>query len=87
MLKTRLRHCKPKNNGISIQWLISILEIHDNPRPPHVMKLSSSRDPTHDVIASIVSLTEQRDQRSLEQSLVTTLEEMLDDAEGWLLDV
>jgi diguanylate cyclase (GGDEF)-like protein len=51
------------------------------------MKLSASSDPTHDVIASIVSLTEQRDQRSLEHSLVSTLEDMLDDIEGWLLEM
>jgi diguanylate cyclase (GGDEF)-like protein len=51
------------------------------------MKLSASCDPTHDVIASIVSLTEQRDQRSLERSLVSTLEDMLDDVEGWLLEM
>ncbi|MDD5363853.1 MAG: GGDEF domain-containing protein [Gallionellaceae bacterium] len=43
-------------------------------------------DRAHEVIESIVSLTEQRDQRSLEQSLLTTVAEMLGNAEGWLLD-
>lgn len=51
------------------------------------MKPSPSVDLAHEVIESIVSLTEQRDQRSLEQSLMTTLEEMLHSVEGWLLDV
>ncbi|MFA5083286.1 MAG: GGDEF domain-containing protein [Hydrogenophilaceae bacterium] len=44
-------------------------------------------DQAHEVIESIVSLTEQRDQRSLEQSLLATVAEMLDSAEGWLLDI
>lgn len=51
------------------------------------MKPSPGADLAHEVIESIVSLTEQRDQRSLEQSLMTTLEEMLHSVEGWLLDV
>lgn len=41
----------------------------------------------HEVIQSIVTLTEQRDQRSLEQSLLATLGEMLGGAESWLLDI
>lgn len=44
-------------------------------------------DLAHGVIESIVSLTEQRDQRSLEQSLLVTVAEMLGNAEGWLFDV
>lgn len=51
------------------------------------MKNLPSADLAHDVIESIVSLTEQRDQRSLEQSLFATLEEMLDGVEAWLLDI
>lgn len=45
-----------------------------------------SADPAlHEVIESIVSLTEQRDQRSLEHSLFSTLQEMLDHEDCWLL--
>lgn len=51
------------------------------------MKPAHSTDLTHEVIASIVTLTEQRDQRSLEQSLLATLREMLVQVEGWLLDI
>lgn len=52
-------------------------------------RMNTPTDPNraHEVIESIVSLTEQRDQRSLVQSLVTTLEEMLVGVEGWLLDM
>lgn len=50
------------------------------------MKLLEGHDLAHDVIESIVSLTEQRDQHSLEQSLFATLEEMLDGVSGWLMD-
>lgn len=39
----------------------------------------------HEVIESIVSLTEQRDQRSLEHSLFSSLQEMLDPKDCWLL--
>jgi len=41
----------------------------------------------HDVIESIVTLTEQRDQRSLEHSLYTSLQEMLDPDACWLLSL
>jgi diguanylate cyclase (GGDEF)-like protein len=41
----------------------------------------------HDVIESIVSLTEQRDQRSLEHSLFASLQEMLDQTACWLLSL
>jgi diguanylate cyclase (GGDEF)-like protein len=51
------------------------------------MKPTPNVDLAHEVIESIVSLTEQRDRRSLEQSLMTTLEEMLHSVEGWLLDL
>lgn len=51
------------------------------------MQASPDTDPAHEVIQSIVMLTEHRDQRSLEQSLLATLEEMLDGVEGWLLDI
>lgn len=44
-----------------------------------------SIDLAHEVIASIVTLTAQRDQHSLERSLLRTLEEMLPEAEVWLL--
>ncbi|WP_165873516.1 GGDEF domain-containing protein [Parasulfuritortus cantonensis] len=42
---------------------------------------------TQDVIRSIVALTEQRDQRSLAQSLLDTVSEMLGGVEGWLVNV
>jgi len=51
------------------------------------MKTAPSIDLAHEVIESIVTLTEQRDQRSLEQSLLATLREMLAQVEGWLLDL
>jgi len=41
----------------------------------------------HEIIESIVSLTEHRDQRSLEHSLTTSLREMLEPAGCWLLKV
>lgn len=41
----------------------------------------------HEVIESIVSLTEQRDQRSLEHSLFASLQEMLDHEDCWLLSM
>ncbi|MBK6742049.1 MAG: GGDEF domain-containing protein [Hydrogenophilales bacterium] len=45
-----------------------------------------SADPAlHEVIESIVSLTEQRDQRSLEHSLFSSFQEMLDHEDCWLL--
>ena len=50
------------------------------------MKSAPDIDLAHEVIQSIVTLTEQRDQRSLEQSLLATLSEMLENVEGWLLD-
>lgn len=50
------------------------------------MPAASDSAPAHEVIQSIVSLTEHRDQRSLEQSLLATLNEMLDGVEGWMLD-
>lgn len=47
-----------------------------------------SADPAlHEVIESIVSLTEQRDQRSLEHSLFSSLQEMLDHDDCWLLSL
>ena len=51
------------------------------------MKTAPSTELAHEVIQSIVTLTEQRDQRSLEHSLLTSLGEMLESAEGWLLDI
>jgi diguanylate cyclase (GGDEF)-like protein len=51
------------------------------------MPEEAGADLAHEVIQSIVSLTEQRDQRSLEQSLLTTLEEMFPGAEGWLANI
>jgi diguanylate cyclase (GGDEF)-like protein len=51
------------------------------------MKPYPTIDLAHDVIESIVSLTEKRDQHSLEQSLMKTLAEMLGSVEGWLLDM
>jgi diguanylate cyclase (GGDEF)-like protein len=41
----------------------------------------------HEVIESIVSLTEQRDQRSLEHSLFTSLQEMLEPRDCWLISL
>jgi diguanylate cyclase (GGDEF)-like protein len=41
----------------------------------------------HEVIESIVTLTEQRDQRSLEFSLFSSLQEMLDPRDCWLLSL
>ena len=51
------------------------------------MNAVPSAELTHEVIQSIVTLTEQRDQRSLEQSLLSTLKEMLKNAQGWLLNI
>jgi diguanylate cyclase (GGDEF)-like protein len=51
------------------------------------MNTTPSNKRAHEVIESIVTLTDQRDQRSLELSLITTLREMLPKAEGWLLDL
>lgn len=51
------------------------------------MKTRPSPDLAHEVVQSIVILTEQRDQRSLIQSLIASLSEMLAGAESWLLDV
>ncbi|MFZ5484675.1 MAG: GGDEF domain-containing protein [Pseudomonadota bacterium] len=51
------------------------------------MKTRPSPDLAHAVVQSIVVLTEQRDQRSLIQSLIASLGEMLASAESWLLDV
>jgi diguanylate cyclase (GGDEF)-like protein len=55
--------------------------------PSPAMKTAPGIDLAHEVIESIVTLTEQRDQRSLEQSLLATLHEMLAQVEGWLLDL
>ena len=41
----------------------------------------------HGVIESIIELTEQREQHSLEQSLLGSLAEMLDGLQGWILDL
>jgi diguanylate cyclase (GGDEF)-like protein len=50
------------------------------------MPLSPTSDsPLHEVIESIVVLTQQRDQRSLEQSLFASLQEMLEPKDCWLL--
>ncbi len=51
------------------------------------VKPNPSANFAHEVIQSIVTLTEQRDQRSLIQSLLAALAEMLDSAEIWLLDI
>lgn len=51
------------------------------------MKTMPGSKIAQEVIQSIVILTEQRDQRSLEQSLLATLAEMLTDSESWLMDV
>jgi diguanylate cyclase (GGDEF)-like protein len=51
------------------------------------MKAPTAPSGASDVIESIVQLTEQRDQHSLEQSLITTLAELLNDTDGWLLDL
>jgi diguanylate cyclase (GGDEF)-like protein len=42
---------------------------------------------THGVIESIIELTEQREQRSLEQSLIGSLREMLEGMHGWALEI
>ncbi len=47
---------------------------------------ATSPDLIHEVLESIVLLTEQRDQRSLEQSLFHSLEEMLDGVECQVLE-
>ena len=41
----------------------------------------------HEVIESIISLTEQREQHSLEASLISSLREMVEDLDGWILEV
>jgi diguanylate cyclase (GGDEF)-like protein len=46
---------------------------------------SAADSALHDVIESIVMLTEQRDQRSLEHSLFSSLQEMLEPKDCWLL--